>query len=300
MQKNTGTWFKTRAFIKLARPHQYVKNGFVWLPLFFGYKISDAHALMATAITFIVFCLAASAIYIINDLMDIADDRLHPVKKHRPLASGALGKAEAVSAAIVIFFATSFLSIALLPINFLIVIAAYILLNTAYTFKLKQYAIIDVVCIAIGFVLRVFAGGISAGVAVSHWIILMTFLAALFLALAKRRDDLLLSVNGIDARKSVKGYNLEFVSVCMVMLASVTIVSYILYTVSPEIVKMHGNQMYMTSFWVVIGFLRYIQIALVEQKSGSPTRVLLKDRFLQIVIVFWGLNSFVLLYILKK
>lgn len=295
-----GKAFKARAFVKLARPHQYVKNGFVWLPLFFGYRIADAGAVMATAAAFIAFCLAASAIYIINDLMDIEADRLHPVKKRRPLACGAVGKTEAVSVAIMLFAVSSFLSLVLLPTRFLFIIAVYTLLNIAYTFRLKHFAIVDIVCISVGFVLRVFAGGISADVAVSHWIILITFLSALFLALAKRRDDLLLSTSGINVRKSVEGYNLEFVSVCMVMLASITIVSYILYTVSPEIVKLHGNHMYMTSFWVIVGFLRYIQIAIVEQKSGSPTMVLLKDRFLQIVIALWGGNSFILLYILNK
>lgn len=291
---------KSIAYIKLVRPHHYLKNGFVWLPLFFGYKISDFHAIMQTLVAFIAFCLAASAIYIINDITDIEKDRRHPQKKRRPLASGAIGKTEAILVFTGVLSSSLIISFAFLPAGIPFIISAYLLLNFAYSFKLKHLPIIDVVCIAAGFVFRVFAGGLSAEVAISHWIIMMTFLMALFLALAKRRDDLLLSKNGLNTRKSIEGYNLEFVSVCMVMLASITIVSYILYTVSPAVVRQHGNYLYMTGFWVILGFLRYIQITLVEHKSGSPTLVLVRDFFLQMVILFWGLNCFVLLYVLKK
>jgi 4-hydroxybenzoate polyprenyltransferase len=184
-----------------------------------------------------------------------------------------------------------------MPPAFLLIISIYLLINIAYSFFLKHIAIIDIVCIAAGFVLRIFAGGVSANIDNSHWIVIMTFLLAIFLALAKRRDDILLAANGNDTRKNIKGYNLEFVSSGMMVMASVIIVSYILYTVSPEVTAKHGtNQLYLTSFWVIIGILRYMQITLVEERSGSPTMLLLKDIFLQTVVILWILNSYIIIY----
>ena len=156
----------------------------------------------------------------------------------------------------------------------------------------------DIVCIAIGFVLRIFAGGLAAGIAVSPWLVIMTFLLALFLALAKRRDDLLIvNDGGTRVRKAIDGYNLEFISLAMGIMASVIIVAYILYTVSPEVVAKHGTgKLYISGIWVLLGLLRYLQITFVEEKSGSPTLVLIKDYLLQGVIVLWLANIFILLY----
>jgi 4-hydroxybenzoate polyprenyltransferase len=182
----------------------------------------------------------------------------------------------------------------------LFILTAYLFLNLAYSLSLKHVAIIDVVCIATGFVLRVFAGGAAAEVQVSHWLVLMVFLLAIFLALAKRRDDLVLNSQGHNnIRRSLHNYNLDFVSHSMVAMTSITIVSYILYTVSPEVVEKHGtNNLYLTTFWVVIGFLRYMQITFVDQKSGSPTIILLKDAFMQVIIVLWLTTYYLLLYVL--
>jgi 4-hydroxybenzoate polyprenyltransferase len=187
---------------------------------------------------------------------------------------------------------------ALLPKpDFLLILGAYLILNVAYSFFLKHQAIIDVVCLALGFVLRVLAGGVAAAVPVSHWIIIMTFLLALFLALAKRRDDLLLAAEGQSARRSIDGYSLEFVSTSMAVMAAVIIVAYILYTVSPDTIQKHGtDRLYLTGIWVVVGLLRYLQLALVENCTASPTKILLQDRFLQTVLALWILSFFFLLY----
>jgi decaprenyl-phosphate phosphoribosyltransferase len=288
---------KAKLYLQLARPHQYVKNGFVWLPIFFGLKLGDLGALEQTLIAFAAFCLAAGGVYVVNDLKDIQEDRRHPTKKNRPLASGAISPREAS-----IFMAglllLAVLAGALLPRpDFLLILCAYLLLNVAYSFFLKHQAIIDVVCIALGFVLRVLAGGVAAAVPISHWLVIMTFLLAIFLALAKRRDDLLLAAEGQNARNSIDGYSLEFVSISMAVMAAVIIVAYLLYTVSPETIQRHGtDQLYLTGFWVVVGLLRYLQLSLVENHSASPTMILLQDRFLQVIVALWFISFFFLLY----
>jgi 4-hydroxybenzoate polyprenyltransferase len=288
------------AYIKLARLNHYVKNGIVWIPLFFAHKLNDLNAVLNTFWAFFAFCLTASAVYVLNDLLDVQEDRQHPVKKLRPIASGAVNAKEAIFFLLNLLVPAIILSFIFLPHNFLFILTAYLFLNIAYSFSLKHVAIIDVVCIATGFVLRVFAGGIAAEVQVSHWLVLMVFLLAIFLALAKRRDDLVLNAQGHNnTRRSLHKYNLEFVSHSMVAMTSITIVSYILYTVSPEVIEKHGtNKLYLTTFWVVIGFLRYMQITFVDQKSGSPTVMLLKDVFMQVIIGLWLITFYLLLYFL--
>jgi len=288
---------RLKSLLRLIRPNQYLKNGFIWLPLFFGYRLKTVDAVADTALTFAAFCLTASSIYIINDIKDIDEDRRHPTKKNRPLANGELNRIEAMVLFAFLILAAGAISFSFLSVQFIWVVGFYFFLNMAYSFYLKHIAIIDVTCIAMGFVLRIFAGGYSADVAISPWIIIMTFLLALFLALAKRRDDLILADDGLVARRSLDGYNIEFVSFGMVVMASVIIVSYILYTVSPEVIqKHHTRNLYLTSFWVIIGLLRYMQITFVKKDSGSPTIVLLKDVFLQTVVLLWLVNVYLLIY----
>ena len=288
---------KIKAYIQLCRPHQYVKNGFIWLPVFFGSRLTDPRAVAMTFLAFAAFSLMSSAIYAINDLKDLEEDRRHPVKKDRPIASGNLHTAEAVRIALVLFAASLAMAYAWLPLASFYILMAYMLLNLAYSHGLKHVPIIDIVCIAAGFVLRVFAGGTATAIPISPWIVIMTFLLALFLALAKRRDDILLIDQGKRVRKSIDGYNMEFISLAMGMMASVIIVAYILYTVSPEVVAKHGTRhLYISAIWVLLGLLRYMQITFVDEKSGSPTRVLMKDQLLQAVIVLWLVNIFFLLY----
>jgi len=287
---------KLTSFIHLARPHQYMKNGFVWLPLFFAGQVHNFTAVINTLFAFIAFCLAASSIYVINDIRDAEEDRRHPVKKLRPVASGDLSPVEAGGFFFILLVATGALSFSLLPGTFLFIIGGYVILNLAYSGFLKHIAIIDVVCIAIGFVLRIRAGGVAGDVAISPWIMIMTFLLAMFLALAKRRDDLLLD-DGPGVRKSLDGYNMEFVSSGMIVMASVIIVSYILYAVSPEVIEKHGTaNLYLTAFWVIVGLLRYMQITFVKNQSGSPTLILLKDYLLQATVLLWLVSIYLLIY----
>ncbi len=278
-----------KLIIRLLRPHQYVKNLFVFLPLFFGMKFLDFKKLFITCIAFICFSLVASAVYVFNDIYDVEEDKKHPEKRNRPIASGKISRGEAFG----IFWALLLVAILLtrltLPSRVLGVLLIYVVANLLYTFKLKHIAILDITVIAFGFVLRLFAGALTGNIVLSHWIILMTFLLALFLALAKRRADLLVFLtDGKILRKSIEGYNLTFVDTAMSIMAAVIIVSYVLYTVSAEVIRrFHTDNLYGTTFFVILGVLRYLQITFVKEESGSPTRILLHDRFLQGIVISW-------------
>jgi len=286
------------AYIKqifiLLRPHQWVKNLFVFAPLFFSFNYST-EKISSAAAGFIFFCMAASSIYIFNDYHDIEDDRQHPEKKERPLASGKVNRITAISF-MIILLSLSLTGAVLLSLEYASIVASYLVMNILYTLKLKHISILDISIIATGFVLRIFAGAVIIDVNPSMWIVLVTFLLALFLALAKRRDDCLLAGEGMKTRKSIDGYTLEMINLTMIFMATLTVVSYIMYTISNEVITRFGSgKLYLTTAPVIIGILRYMQITFVEEKSGSPTKIVLKDRFLQSVIIIW-LISFWLLH----
>ena len=260
------------------------------MPLLFSFSFSNVENNINTIMAFILFSILASSIYIFNDIVDINEDRAHPKKKYRPLASGKISLKTAKI--LVLLLSLSSISASFIfNIEFFTVLLLYFTLNILYSLKLKHIAILDISIIAIGFVLRLFAGSAVTGIGLSMWIIIMTFLLAIFLALAKRRDDVLLSLNGQETRKSIDGYNLEFVNASMVLMAGVVIVSYVQYTISPEVInRLNTHYLYLTSFFVILGVLRYMQITFVEQDSASPTKVVIRDRFLRLTIIFWLLS----------
>ena len=276
-------------FISLIRPHHYVKNIFVLLPLFFGGQITNNSQILNGAIAFFAFSVSASAIYIFNDYMDIKNDRKHPKKKYRPLASGSISKSNGLYLMIILLTVGIF-SIAYVSTGSLIILIVYIILNILYSLKLKQIALLDITIIAIGFVLRLFVGSFAYNVALEFWIVIMTFLLALFLALAKRRDDvLILNKSGAKMRKSVDGYNLQLVDGSMLVMSAIVIVAYIQYSTSLEIINKFNNEnLYLTALFVIFGIMRYLQIAFVEKKSGSPTEIILKDKTMQINLLLWA------------
>lgn len=280
--------------IKLLRVHQYIKNLFIFMPLIFSFSYTSAQNNINSLVAFALFSLMASAIYILNDLLDVEEDKKHPTKRFRPIASQKVSKNRA-KLLILTLSAFTLTASFLFNVQLFLVLLAYFVLNILYSFRLKHISILDIFIIATGFVLRLFAGSAVTGISLSMWIILMTFLLAIFLALAKRRDDVLLSLKGKETRKNIDGYNLEFVNASMVLMASVVIVSYIFYTVSADVMaRLHTNYLYLTSFFVIIGILRYMQITFVEQESGSPSKIVLKDTFLKLSIIFW-LISFILI-----
>lgn len=289
--------------IKLLRPAQWLKNMFVFLPLFFGGKLLDMASWYDAIIAFIAFSLAASSIYCLNDIKDVEADKMHPKKRFRPIASGAVSVTTGVvTMLILILLSTSLPFLALhskAGINLSTVIGLYIVLNFAYCLKLKQFALVDVMIIAIGFVLRVMAGGVACNIWLSPWIVLMTFLLALFLAFAKRRDDVIMRERtGIVSRPNTLRYNLEFLNQTLGLIASITIVCYIIYTVQPDVEsRMSSSYVYVSSIFVIAGILRYLQSAIVDARTGSPTKIVMHDRFVQSCIVGWIITFLIILYI---
>ena len=285
------------SIIKLIRPHQYIKNLFIFLPLFFALKITDTSLLLNAIIAFIAFPLTASAIYTLNDYHDIEEDRQHPKKKDRPLASGAISKSQAITIMSVLFI-SGFTLMASLSLKAAGILTAYVVMNIAYSFYLKHVAILDVVIIAIGFVLRLFIGSAVTDIPLSMWIVIMTFLLALFMALAKRRDDVLIYLDtGKKMRKVIDGYNLQFLDTVMAIMASVVIVAYTIYTTSPEVVaRVNSEYLYLTALFVILGIMRYLQVVFVLKDSGSPTKIVLKDRFMQLTLIGWVLTFAWILY----
>lgn len=285
---------KVKSLLSLLRVHQYIKNIFVFLPLFFALNITNLKLLQISFVAFAAFCLIASAVYIFNDIKDLEEDKKHYSKKTRPLASGEISIKTALILMAVCLLAG--LGIAyLLNIKLFLILGLYIILNVLYSLKLKYVSIADVFIVALGFVLRVLAGGILIGVQVTYWILIMTFLLALFLAFAKRRDDLIYNNDSQKVKKTP--YNLAFIDIAIAITATITIVFYILYTVSPEIIaKFHSTNIYITSLFVIFGIMRYLQITFVEQKSGCPTSVALKDRTIQLTILGWVITFLLLIY----
>lgn len=291
--------------LKLIRPHQWLKNVFVMIPMFFGGSLLDPSDIRASVVTFFAFSFIASSVYCFNDIIDVEADRRHPVKCKRPIASGAISVRSAW-ALMALMFLLSVGTVCLLDtythvINVGLVILIYYILNILYCSKLKQYAIVDVCIIAFGFVLRVLAGGFATDIALSKWLVLMTFLLTLFLSFAKRRDDVLrMNETGEPPRKNTIRYNLTFINQAITITASVTLVCYIMYTVSPEVVnRFHSDLLYLTSVFVLLGLLRYIQITVVDKRSGDPTKMMLRDRFTQFVVLLWALTFLVLIYVIK-
>ena len=287
--------------IHLIRVRQWVKNTFLFIPIFFAGEIFNTEKFWAVFYGFLIYSISASAVYILNDIRDIDADRIHPEKSKRPLPSGAVSIVTAYILFLFLLTAGLVLSYLLNPYFFYILLT-YILFNIAYSLGLKKISILDLMIVAAGFVLRVIAGGVVAEVEVSHWLILMIFLLSLFIVLAKRRDDLVEAKNsGKVLRDSCKHYNLDFVHSILTMLSAVLLTAYIMYTLSDAIqTQFQTDHLYLTSVFVIAGVMRYIQITMVENRSGYPTRILYTDKFIHYTLAGWTICFFLIIYILKS
>ncbi len=289
---------KVRPFITLIRPTQWIKNIILFLPLFFGQEINVWDKLQNTLLLFVAFCMLTSGVYIYNDRADAKEDRLHPLKRYRPIASGAISSSKALLLMFALYL-PAFILIFLLPDFHIISLWAigYILLNIAYTLFLKHQTILDVIIVACGFTIRLETGAIAGNIAISHWLIIMTFILSLFLAFSKRRDDLFNYIeNGQISRKNIIGYNLDYLNIILAFLSAIITVIYTLYTLSPEVVARTNDQLFLTIPFVLMGIMRYLQIILVEKSNCNPTDILLHDRFLQLTILGWLVTFTLLIY----
>ena len=279
-----------------CRLHHYLKNLFIFLPSFFAFKISEPNALIGSTLAFLGFSIAASAIYIINDIFDAEKDSLHKRKKFRPIASGKVPKKQAI------YVSISLICISLIigwSINYIVfgLTSFYIFMNIAYTLALKNFAIIDIFIISLGFVIRIFVGSSASNVELTHWIVLLTFLLSLFLAFSKRRDDFV-NNESEKTRGSINGYNLEFINASMNILAGMVALSYILWSISPDVIERLGsNKIYFSSIFVLLGIFRYLQHVYLFKDTGSPTRILIKDKFIQFCIFGWTISLYAIFYL---
>lgn len=294
-----------KKYLKLLRVEQWVKNLFVFVPLFFSGNIKNVDLLSKSIFAFIIFSLAASVVYILNDYNDIEADRQHPEKRRRPLASGAISKSQAV----IILIGIMILDIALVFLaqsyfhenlwKFAVIIGFYFVMNLAYTFKLKHVPIIDIFIIATGFVLRVLAGGYITGINISQWAILLTFVLALVLAIGKRRGELINAQVSGKTRKALDGYNVQFADIALSISVTLAILCYLMFTLSPEVQARFHERVFYTVIFVVFAFLRYLQQTLVYNRTESPTKIVYRDRYIQVTLILWVAAFLIQIYFKK-
>lgn len=288
-------------YIRLLRPRQWLKNVFVFLPLIFGGRMINGG--LSTWLNcfeaFVAFCLAASSIYCINDVVDSAYDSMHPVKRNRPVASGMVSPVNALVTSTLLIILSLSAPCASGMYGVMAIIASYWIMNIAYCLWLKHVPIIDMFVIAFGFVLRVLAGGAATGIPLSPWMVCLTFILTLLLAWAKRRDDVVnAEAYGKHTRRGTEGYNLQFMNCVVCILASVTIVSYMMFTLSADLMeRLHSEYVYLTSIFVIAGIIRYMHIIFTGGKAGEPTRTLSRDPFIIACLFLWAVAYLIILYV---
>jgi len=285
-------------YLKLIRIEQWIKNGFLFLPIFFDNQLTNTDAFGGTTLAAFAFAFLSSAVYIFNDYRDRNADRLHPKKRNRPIASGAISVSNAFVVLGIMLLVSAGICWYLSSISLAYVLVLYLLMNLGYSSGLKHIAILDIFILSFGYVLRVYAGGFASEIEPSKWLTLMTFLLALFLSLSKRRDDVaIFEASGTKMRKGIEAYNMAFLNTSISVIGGILVVAYSMYVLSPETeARFNSPYIYFTIIFVLAGVLRYMQITLVEKNSGSPTGLLYKDRFLQVTIALWLLSLMSIIY----
>jgi 4-hydroxybenzoate polyprenyltransferase len=286
------------AAIKLIRPKQWIKNGFVFAALIFAKELFQIVPFLTALRAFGAFCLTASAVYIINDMLDAEADRAHPKKRFRPIAAGTIS----IPQALILLGMIVCLAILLawpLPFSFQILVACYFAMNLAYSFKLKEIMLLDVFIIAAGFMLRVLGGAYAINVVVSSWLVLCTMFVSLFLGFAKRRGELVaLQAAGKEAdRKVLQHYRLEVLDQMLTITAAGTVISYALYTVAPRTLEVFGtDKLIYTTVFVMYGVFRYMHLVHATDSTENPTAVVASDIPIIVVAGLWILSCVFLIY----
>ncbi len=275
-------------WLTLLRPDQWVKNLLVFAALIFSKHLLLADSVVLAALAFVSFCCVASASYLMNDVQDAESDRLHPGKRLRPIAAGRVTPATALLVAALLAGGGLAIGLGLGP-HFALTIVAYAVLQISYSFVLKDVVILDVMAIATGFVLRAVGGGVVIDVDVSPWLMICTFLLALFLGFSKRRHELqLLEGNAVAHRRSLREYSPYFLDQMISVVTASTVLAYAIYSVSPEVrEKLHTDSLYLTVPFVLYGIFRYLYLVHQREGGGNPTRELLTDRPLWVNVLCW-------------
>lgn len=283
--------------VSALRPKHWIKNVFVFAPLFFSGRAAEIDALLSVIVVFFGFNAAASAIYLFNDIFDAERDRVHPDKRHRPIASGTLPVRAAIIACVILALISVLISALISPPAAFVVIG-YIGLNVAYSIWLKHIVILDVFSIAIGFLLRVLAGAVAINVHPTPWLLIATFLIALFLALAKRREELTSLENQSDNHRPVlTQYTTALADELISVVTPVTLLAYLLYTLDAETkLRFQSDWLYVTGIFVVFGVFRYLYLVHRKNLGGSPTDLVLKDIPLLGAVVGWGISFILIIY----
>ena len=266
-----------KKYIKLLRISHWVKNLFVFAPLVFSKNLSDPDTFVKVLLAAIAFSIASSIVYIVNDIADVDNDKAHPIKKNRPIASGVISVRSAViSAAILLLILAVLLST--FNIEFIYIVAGYTLLNFLYSFRLKKIVIVDIMSIATGFMLRIIGGAVVINVYISNWLILTTLFLSLFLAIMKRKSEIELNVQDAESRKVLKDYTGEFINQLSAISAAGIIICYALYSVSERTVNFFGTEdLVFTTIFVIFGVFRYMFLAYSQNKGESTIEILITD-----------------------
>lgn len=281
---------KIIVLIRLIRVKQWTKNLFIFAPIIFAFDFLNSSSVLLTVKTFIAFCLASSFVYIVNDIFDKEKDRLHEIKKNRPIASGKINTAEALIAAFISLSISLVLSFYINSWVF-IVILLYIIMNFAYSLKLKNIVILDAFVISFGFILRILAGAYSINVPLSQWMILTTFFLTLFLAFSKRRSEMEFSNKG--HRSVLACYSKKILDVFLTVSLALTVIAYSQYTMNEDTIKRFGtDKLIYTNIFVVFGLFRYLLLVKSRRSSGDPADIILGDVALIFNILLWVLCVF--------
>ncbi|MCD6361957.1 MAG: decaprenyl-phosphate phosphoribosyltransferase [Armatimonadetes bacterium] len=286
------------ALVVSMRPRQYIKNLLVFAAVIFARRFTDPVAVLQSLLAFAFFSMLSSAVYLINDVVDIEEDRRHPDKRNRPIAAGHLAPATALAAAVVLTAAGVAGSFEV-NANLGAVACGYLGLQLLYQFFFKYRVILDVLAIAGGFVLRAVAGAEAISVVISPWLLLCTLLLALFLGLAKRRGEIVLLESGAsNHRKTLEKYSLQVLDQMIAVVTASTLMSYCLYTISERTVKeVGGTQMMYTIPFVIYGIFRYLYLMHRHGEGGHPDRTLLSDKPLLLNVVLYALTAAVIIYL---
>jgi 4-hydroxybenzoate polyprenyltransferase len=279
------------------RPGQWTKNLFVFAALVFSQQLDNAEAVVKAAVAFFVFCALSSTVYLINDVLDRAQDRRHPLKMHRPIAAGALSPTIAAAAAVLMGVAAMIAALGL-GWRFLQVAAAYLVLLIAYSAFLKHIVIVDVLTIAAGFTLRAAAGAAAILVPISHWLLVCTTFLALFIALSKRRHELtLLTESAVDHRPILGDYTPYLLDQMISVVTASTLIAYAFYTISPETTEKFGTDLLsLTIPFPLYGIFRYLYLVHRQDKGGSPAELVVNDRPLLVCVGLWVLSVILIIY----
>ncbi len=286
------------ALLLAIRPKHWVKNVFVFAALVFAHQLPDAASLAVVSAAFAIFCLLSSSVYLLNDIADREADRLHPAKKDRPVACGALSVAAAATASVILAVVAMGAALAL-SVPFASIACTYLLANLAYSVALKRVVILDVMMVATGFLLRAWAGSVVIGVEMSHWLVLCTGLIALFLGFTKRRQEIATLERATEQRPILREYSLPFLDQMIAIVTASTVLAYTLYAFSPEVAEKLGTRwMGLTIPFVLFGIFRYLYLVHQRGEGGNPTELLLSDSQLILTVLLWGGTVLLALYLL--